>query len=81
MAPASKRDTLVSSSRPTDRSHCAKILGVKVVAGFETRDSYPAVIMRNTAVGSAVSQQRLRTQLCTHTMGSFIVPTCNLTQC
>ena len=28
MATASKRDTLVSSSRPTDRSHCAKTLEV-----------------------------------------------------
>ena len=54
---------------------------IKVVAGFDTRDSYPTVILRSTAIGSAVSQQRLRKQLCTHTMGFFIVPTCNLTQC
>ena len=29
MATAGKRDTLVNSSRPTDRSHCAKTLEVQ----------------------------------------------------
>ena len=54
MATASKRDTLVSSSRPPDRSHCAKTLevhavtdiGISVVRSNGYLDFIPKALLR-----------------------------------